>query len=133
MPRTSAASVLELVEVDSNVSLDAFILSANELVTEVCVPSGYSDARLELIERWLAAHFYVVRAKKLTSEKAGSVSENFTHSVGLMLKNTEHGQQALMLDTKGGLAALSKQLEEGAATKPGALWLGTEDETEDDE
>lgn len=125
MPRTTSEQVATIVEVDSNIDLEVFILTANELVTEVCVPLGYSDARLELIERWLAAHFYKVRDQSVQSERAGPVSQSFFGQVGFILKQTKEGQQAMLLDTKGGLAQLSKDIEEGRQ-KSGVQWLGSE-------
>lgn len=114
MPRTTMELVEEIIEVDETItSLDPFILMASELVTEVCVPAGYGDERLELIERWLAAHFYCSRDPRLSYEVAGAVAGTYQYKNGLFLANTSYGQMALALDTKGGLALLSKNMEEG--------------------
>lgn len=123
MPRTTAESVAFIIELDEDIDLTSFILTANELVTEVCVPLGYSDTRLELIERWLSAHFYAIRDMRVSQEQAGPVSASYQHKVGLMLANTMYGQQAMLLDTQGGLASLSKSLEMGRK-KPTMFWLG---------
>lgn len=124
MPRTSASQVESVVEVDADIDLEAFILTANEIVTEVCVPLEYSDTRLELIERWLSAHFYKIRDQSVASEKAGPVAASYQHKVDLLFMQTKEGQMAMSLDTKGGLARLQKALEEGRI-KPGISWLGT--------
>lgn len=106
MSRTSAANVRKIVETDSSIDLDAFIEVANELVTEVCADAGYTDSRMELIERYLAAHFYRVRDPMAGNESAGGVSVSYQHSGGMQLQLTREGQQVLILDTAGGFATL---------------------------
>ena len=100
-----------------------FIEVASNLVDRVLdVSSGdYSDATLELIERWLAAHFYAIRDMRVANEKAGSVGQAFQYKVDLNLANTMYGQQAMMLDTDGKLLALSQ----GKSRRVGVTWLGT--------
>lgn len=113
MARTTSEQVAKVLEVDADIDLTVFIDSANELVSEVCVDSGYTDVRLELIERWLAAHFYSQREHLVSHEQVGPVQQSYQLKVGLFLQNTPYGQHALMLDTAGNLAALSKQMEQG--------------------
>ena len=134
MARTTPTNIGKIVEVDNSVSVDLepFITAANELVTECCAGAGYSDARLELIERYLAGHFYVIRDPRVSSESAGVSASYLNPSVGFNLKGTKEGQQALSLDTAGGLAALSTRLEEGhKKSSVGITWLGTETEEEE--
>jgi hypothetical protein len=131
MARTDADLVATIIEVDEDIDLDAFITTANELVTEVCTGDkgptpAYTDVRLELIERWLAAHAYAIREMIPASERAGPVATAYQYEVGLHLSNTMYGQQALTLDTNGGLASLSKSTEEGKLRTAGVIWLGTE-------
>ena len=129
MARTTAELVAGIVEVDAEnfPDLTPYITSANELVTEICGAVGYTDARLELIERWLAGHFYAVRdvGALVASETAGPVSETFKYNVGLALMGTRQGQQALVLDTSGLLAQLSAQIAKGAKRTVAAAYLGT--------
>jgi len=108
--------VEEIIEIDDDYNLDAFILTANELVTEMCTgtkgpqaPNEYSDARLELIERWLTAHFYHILDQRIKTEAAGSVRGEYQHKVDLNLAVTTYGQQAMMLDTNGALFDLSNR------------------------
>lgn len=144
--RTTDELVQGLVEVDSGTDLSPFILTANELVTEVCASvlneagtaPKYSDTRLELIERWLAAHFYAMfdQGANVASEKAKTVAASYQHQVGLVLKFTRYGQQAMALDTAGGLAALNAKAEKGNAGGISLTYLGTvppvaEQESED--
>jgi hypothetical protein len=127
MPRTTTDVVAQIIEVDSAIDVEPFIEIANELVTEACGDAGYSDTRLELIERWLAAHFYAIRDNRVATEGAGTVNTTYQFRVGLNLNVTIYGQQALVLDTKGLLAALSKQAETGESKRPGLMWLGSDD------
>lgn len=129
--RTTSELVGGIIEVDSNISLDPFITTANELVTEICVPAGYTDERLELIERFLAAHFYTLRDPRPTSEGAGSVQAAYQSKVDLGLKTSHYGQQAMILDTAGGLAELNANthIMPTVARTVSVTWLGTEDES----
>lgn len=131
MARTTDELVAGIIEVDEDIDLTPFIETAAELVTEVCEPEGYSESRLELIERWLSAHFYSIRDPRVVQEAAGPVQASYQNKVGLNLSNSHYGQQAMMLDTAGGLRVLS----ETKATKklvPGVTWLGTETEVRDE-
>lgn len=128
MARTTAELVAGIVEVQDaadvpQADLEPYILSANELVTEVCASAGYTDARLELIERWLAAHFYSVFDPRSQSESAG-VSSSFEGSAGMHLERTRYGQQAMLLDTKGGLAQLNAQAKDGKKRRSQFFWAG---------
>lgn len=123
--RTTPTAVGKIIELDPTITdITPFIDIASELVTEICVPAGYTDSRLEMIERWLAAHFYAIRDPRYASEKAGSVGASYQHEVGLNLAVTTYGQQAMILDTKGGLANLNKSTELGRARKVSITHLG---------
>ncbi len=131
MPRTTPTLVSEIIEVDSVIGLTPFIAAANVLVTRVCASATKTDGSayyveddLTLIETWLAAHFYCMRDTRVASESAGPVSASYQHQVGLILKASMYGQQAMLLDSAGGLAALSKQMENGTATRVGVLFVG---------
>jgi hypothetical protein len=127
MPRTSSAAVSAIIEVEPSISVTPFIEVANALVEELLAPTaiGYDATRLELIERWLSAHFYAIRDMRAATEQAKSISQGFQYKVDLYLANTMYGQQVLILDTAGVLAALQKRVIEGT-TRPGMAWLGTD-------
>lgn len=123
--RTTEAAVSAIIEVDATIGLTPFIEVASAIVDDVCTDSGYSSTKLELIERWLAAHFYAIRDMRTAQEVAGSVSQSFQFKLGLNLANTMYGQQAMLVDTAGNLAALSKRMEKGKKQSVGVTWLGT--------
>jgi len=129
--RTTEAAVKLIISVDSVTipDISPFIETANNLVTQVCSDSSYSAATLELIERWLSAHFYAIRDPRYSSETAGPVGVSYQQSVGLNLQNTSYGQQAMMIDTAGSLTKLSKG--SGKLTV-GTTWLGTDLTPDDD-
>lgn len=132
MPRTDVSQVGAVIELDDSIGVTPFINAANELVTEVCAvktnPDGspyYSDNRLAMIETWLAAHFYAQRDPRMSSVSPSGVSVRYQSQVDLGFNNTHYGQQALRLDTKGGLAALEARVKKGGG-KLGVFWLGTD-------
>jgi hypothetical protein len=133
MPRTDATQVGAVIDVDDGDVLDPFINAANELVTEACaskkgadgVTPYYADARLTMIETWLAAHFYAVWKPRKSSLAPTGLSISYQSSVGLGFDVTHYGQHAMRLDTKGGLASINERTKKGGG-KVGAFWLGTD-------
>jgi hypothetical protein len=135
MPRTDATKVGAIIELDDSIILTPFIEAANELVTEVCpdgalVEGGYTANRLELIERWLAAHFYAIRDPRMSMVAPTGLSVRYQGQTEMGFNHTSYGQQALRLDTKGGLAALDAKAKKGGGNV-GLHWLGTEYESSD--
>lgn len=129
--RTAIAGIIEVDEVivPNDAAMEPFIMVANQLVTECCTgtkgpTTPYGDARLEVIERWLAAHFYAQRDPRFTNEGADGVSAGYQSSVALGFDNTHYGQMAMRMDTNGGLAALNEDTKKGKV-RIGATWLGT--------
>lgn len=124
--RTTELAVKGIIQVDELVapSLVPFIDSANSLVTELCVPAGYDDTRLELIERWLSAHFYAVTDPRLTSEHFGDINVKYQSKVDLHLDLSHYGQQAMLLDTAGALSDLNQEAKKGKPNA-GIIWGGT--------
>lgn len=132
MARTTAALVAKIIEVDSSIIVTPdtdfapFIEWANAIITDVCVPLGYDDERLALIEKWLSAHAYAIRDPRITSEAAGkgAVSASYESKVDLNLNLTRYGQSAMVLDTKGGLASLQQKLLKGISIQPSITFIG---------
>ena len=93
---------------DEDVDFTPFIETANNLVDQVCLESDYSDATLELIERWLAAHFYAQLDPRTVMEEVRGARERFEGETKIRLDNTRYGQQAMIIDTAGNLKALNE-------------------------
>jgi hypothetical protein len=128
--RCSPDDVQAIIDYDPAIeNLDPFIEAANELVTEICAPAvnGYSATRLKQIETWLAAHFLAVRDPRYASESMGQASASVQGQVGMNLSLTTYGQQAMLLDTKGGLARLDVHVAKGQRATVSITWLGNDD------
>lgn len=129
MARTTDIAVAGIIEVDNEISLTPFIDAANLLVTNVCTNSGYTEATLEMIERYLSAHFYLLRDPQIRSSQimggTGEAYEQISTDLGLSV--TKYGQQAKVLDYKGNLAVLDVALKKKLAPRKQSLhWLGTD-------
>lgn len=126
MARVTTADVQAILDFDPSISdLDPFIEAANELVTEICVPAAYTDTRLAQIERWLSAHFIAIRDPRYQTEGIGAASVSYQGQTQMNLSATTYGQQALLLDTAGGLARLDKHIAMGKRGRIGITYLGT--------
>lgn len=114
MPYTTEADVITILadEYDALVAptLAGILSDANQLIEEVCVPAGYSESRLATIEKYLTAHLYSSLLKpRLQSEGVDVLQNTIQGKVDLGLHLSHYGQQALIWDTAGGLAALNVQ------------------------
>ena len=130
MSRTTADAVGGIIEVDSGVSVLPFIEIANALVEEL-LADLFNDTRLELIERWLSAHFFACEYPRVSAEAAGPVSASYQQRVGLGLELTSYGQQVKILDTSGTLAQLdanSKTTKVRITKQAKVHWVGIEKE-----
>jgi hypothetical protein len=108
--RATEADVEKLLDVDSDIDVDAFITEANALIEQVLSSAGYTEAYLTIIETNLAAHFVALhpRMRQLTQEKFGDATQTFGGKFGDQLKFTQFGQKVLQLDTSGVLAKTGK-------------------------
>lgn len=119
MPRTTAPSVKAVLgqnyDTRNNPSLSPYIDTASALVDEVVrLAADYSRVlsahTAELIERWLAAHYYTVMDPLYVSQGTLSSSGSFNPR--------SYKDVAIELDTTGILAGLLKQ------NRAGGEWLG---------
>lgn len=111
--RVTTTEVKEIISTN-RVDIDAFILAANSLVTDVLGGEGLSATRLKEIERWLSAHFISQAGSdkqpgQVIEEQIGETRRRFSErQIKENLSSTRYGQTALMLDTTGKLAGLGK-------------------------
>lgn len=134
-PRTTPALVEGIIDVQAGTDLTPFIATANMLVTAICTypnsttPNPYTDgfagSQMELIERWLSAHFYAIFDAQLTTAKAGTAGVGFQYKIDYGLKLTMWGQTAIMLDYLGGLAAWDNTAQIKRIIKVGIFWMGS--------
>ncbi len=118
----------QLAEVKDNLLEDkdvtVFINMAHLLVSEELAAAGYSDAKLTMIEQWLAAHFYSIWERKTYSESADGISATYESKINYFFKLTHEGQMAMSFDTLGILAALDDKLASGGRATVGITYIG---------
>lgn len=125
MSRTNANAVRDLLgnQYDGSSSLIPFIDTASVIVTRVVACATKKSVTLsteeqELIERYLAAHFYGNKDQFYSSKSTAGASASFMGQTGMRLDGSNYGQTAQTLDPSGCLAALSK------GAKASIMWLG---------
>lgn len=126
MARTTTDAVEEILgeNFDDVLPVAPFVESATVLVDRVqaCArrrSKTLTDTELELIERWLAAHYWGQAAGLFDGRATqGVVSGKFQGQTGMHLEGTYYGQRALELDYSGCLTAIVNRQVAGAS------WLG---------
>jgi hypothetical protein len=86
-----------------------------------------SENTLEILERWLAAHFYKVSDRQLSSSSTLSSSGSFDGQTAMGLDFTSYGQQAKLLDPTGCLVdqELATQVDPNIGPRIArGIWLG---------
>lgn len=102
------AEVRALFPNDSgDADVTGYLQDANTLVTELLGSSSLSSYRLDMITKYLAAHFYTLAEHEggIFEEKIGESSEKrgSTFTLGQGLKLTRFGQMVMSFDTTGTL------------------------------
>lgn len=121
MSRTNANAVKNLLragstnsDYDGTTDLGQFIDTANVIVTRVNTCASDKDitlssTELELIERWLAAHYYVMSDQVRESKRTGDAESKYQGKTGKNLEASKYGQTAMDLDPSGCLASLNNR------------------------
>lgn len=107
MARVSDSEMRDMVEARDGESVMGFINDAHDLIEDTLATftPPISEARLKLLEKNLAAHFWVIAKEKggLTLERTGDAQNIYrapdTKATGL--SSTRFGQQVLALDPSG--------------------------------
>jgi hypothetical protein len=127
--RTTSNSVKALLlrQYDANAapSLTPFIDTATVLVDRMVAEDAdglLTAAELELIERYLAAHFYLHSDQALMSKSTGGASGSFQGQTGIGLDGSQYGQTAKRLDVTGYLVRMDQPQRPVSQVE----WLGTE-------
>jgi hypothetical protein len=68
-----------------------------------------SAVQQELMERWLAAHFYCMMDPLYMSKSGGGASGSFQKKVGEGFDSTDYGKAACNVDQSGVLTAIGKR------------------------
>lgn len=130
--RTSADAVkgvlLDNYDTEKAYSLDPFIATANVLTNRVAAKDTkaiLAAADLEMIERYLSAHFYQHGDQGFAEREEGKARAKFHGQTGKGLESTQYGQTAINLDATGELAAIQAEMVSGKSRKAKVLWAGT--------
>ena len=129
--RTTAAAVGLIIAVNADISITPFIEVANNIVTQNCTIVDLTVATLELIERWLSAHFYRMRELQVAEKRAAPVSQSFQSTLYTGFDNSTYGQMAMRIDWSGALSSLNEQAKKGGLLTAGITWVGTPAEEDD--
>ncbi len=118
--RTTVALVRELLLTNGEdyderrcPSLKPFVDTANMLITEVIACAArkgktLSTAQAEMLERWMACHYYVQLDQNLSSQSTGGASGQYQGSTAQPgVLGSKYGQSALSIDFTGCLKAVS--------------------------
>lgn len=107
--------------------LNAFIEAASLTTDKVdaCDADGdLSTNELEMIERFLAAHNYLLADQAIASEKDLDASATYQGQTGMFFESTFFGQQAMLLDTTGCLSQINQKAKKGGKRTLEFSWLG---------
>ena len=134
MAYTTYDAVSGIVTMKDSITTDAapYIETANFLVTKLCEPATDEDGNLyhdstslELVERWLSAHFYSIHDVRPDTQKADVVMKKVQYKVELNLAQTQYGQQAMLIDISGALASWNDDVTSGkTALRVSTSWGG---------
>lgn len=115
MADPTQAHVMEMANLASAKGVDLSITIAVTMVTEMLAGSGLSDATKDNIKLFLACHFATIAQTQgaLTESRIDTVLERYDSIYDKGLQATRFGQQAMLLDTSGILAA-----QASSVTKP---------------
>lgn len=103
--------------------LNQYIEPAHSMVNRLVVKQAekgirMTDPDLELLERWLACHFYQQMDPGYNSRSNAGASGSFQGAKGEGLESTRFGRGAISLDYTNCLRNVDKQ------QKAGSTWLG---------
>ena len=120
MARTSSAAVIAILisnkNYDGSTSLDSYIETATDVVTQVntCATTKgvtLTSTTLELIERWLSAHYYTIMDPLYKSKSTLKASGSFN--------DRSYADVAKQLDSSGCLTAILE-----GNNRAQVVWLG---------
>lgn len=110
-PRTDYDSVQSIMEQTlDRKKTEAFISSANVMVTEHLSDQDLGETLLKEIETYLTAHLLSLTIyRQAEQKKIGDASEKYS-SLGQGLKSTTYGQIVISLDSSGMLSNANKRI-----------------------
>lgn len=92
----------------ANIMVNKAVAKAAVLPLNDPIDDSGQGSQAEIIERWLAAHYYVQSDQTYSSRSTAGGSGSFRGQSGDSLENSNYGRTAMTLDTSGALRALDK-------------------------
>lgn len=106
MARVAASDVKDIIDTAlDEFQIEAFISTANLLVTEKLSGGDLSDAMLTEIEKYLAAHLICLRDQRVQNSSMDGMNLTYQGQTGMRLEATQYGQTVQILDTTGAFAS----------------------------
>lgn len=131
--RVTEDQVLEIMPTgtQSSPGMASALRTSNRLTSYVeskDVDSVLDADNLADIELYLAAHFFSLIDKQLSSESTGGASGTYQGQTAQVLEFSPWGQQAMLLDFTGTLGRLNAEAKEGKKHRARVVYLGTKRE-----
>lgn len=130
--RTDPTAVKNILQGEYQVGVDLtpFIETASMMVDQLHAEDSVTPlmnaASLEIVERWLSAHFYQMADPGYTQRTTGGASGSFTGQQGQGFTSTRYGQMAMRLDATGYLARREREMDTLGKRMVQAVWLGND-------
>ena len=125
MARTTIAAVQKIISYDAVLipDIQPFIDDANVMVTNI-IGTAASEATLEMVERYLAAHLIGISDPRIQSEQVRTIQASYQVKLSDGLGITHYGSMAMQLDTSGKLSRWNKAVIAGMASAFSLVWGG---------
>ena len=108
MARATETEVKQIIQTSLTLEeVTPFLRTANVVVTDTLSSEGYGTDTMKQIELWLAAHFLAIRDPRRARRKIGGGDDTYQGKTGFGLNHTSYGQQVMLLDHHGVLAAIA--------------------------
>ena len=122
--RTNTQAVRAVISVDPDLDLTPFLNHANALTDKVAAEDDrgdMTDALLETLETYLAAHFVALYDQQYANKKTLDASASFQvgQSGKGAFETNDWGRQAMAIDVTGYLRSINL-----GTVKAGITWLG---------
>jgi len=128
MPRTTPDLVEGIIDVEPGVDVTPFITIGNNVTTRFLGSSGLDGdgigTTLEIIERWLSAHYYAIFDAQTNLVRSGTGQANYNVKINFGLQLTHWGQTAMFLDTTGTLARQNNIIQQERPIHIKLFWTG---------